>query len=88
MTYPTALDVESSKSILRTAAFDTIALHCIALQRNSATFKAVCHLCICDRCMIDYGACSLFSSHELQIFKKIILRSEVEIKNQNSDDQT
>ena len=57
---PIALDREANNSILRTTAFDTIALHCIALQPNSTTFKAVSHLCICGHYLIDYGSCSLF----------------------------
>ena len=40
--------------------------------------------------MINYGSCSLFSSHELwtQTLKKIFLPFEVEINAQNSDNQT
>ena len=84
MSYPIALDAEANNSILRTTAFDTIALICIAFLPNSTTSKDVSHLCICGHCLIDYGSCSLFSLHKLrtQTLKRIffILRWKLKAK--------
>ena len=59
----------------------------MAFQPNASYFKAASHLCICNNCQMNYGSCSLFSSHKqrTQTLKNIFLRSEVEIEGQNSD---
>ena len=38
----------------------------MVLNPNSTSFKALTHLCICEKCLQDYDSCDLFSSFELR----------------------
>ena len=86
-------DMADSRAEARLKKYLTIegsdSVQVMVVQPNSTTFKDAFHLCICDQWFIDYGSCSLFSSHELrtQTLKKIFLASEMEINGQNSNDQ-
>ena len=44
---------------------------------GSDVVKTAPHLCVCDRCLEDYGNCSLFASHRIQDFtlNEVQLRS-------------
>ena len=52
----------------------------MVFKPGSSVFWASPRICVCDKCMLDYGSCSLFNEYQLVIqeLNKISLRSNIE----------
>ena len=47
--------------------------HVCVFSPNSTHFKASPRLCMCEKCVVKYGSCDLFTAYELQVIGFIVL---------------
>eukprot|EP00794_Sanderia_malayensis_P019611 gene19611-21542_t len=75
-------ELEELRCKRRKKVFKTVdgssTFHVLVFKPKESFFLASPRLCICDECKHDYGSCSLFSQHELNVqeLRDIPLRSD------------
>lgn len=85
----TADSLEEDRKAARRYKYSVIhgsdSFYAFVFSPNQTSFKAAPRICVCEKCISDYGSCNLFSSHVLNAKKlnDVCLRAGLLKKKQN-----